>query len=222
MWAPAWMAGAVGSHFTSWMEAGCITGCGDPRVGDRAQLLLTSGRPLPRRHASPGSGVPAGHLSQRHRGSTRPSCVQAATSPSLVVLGPHSLHGHRVSGGLTDYSGRVTPEVPSTPEKTGVILNGLPAFYARILLLGAFCCHGYTQKAPTIQASVLIRELLKSPGLCSRPAQGSPRSAVSGALSSSSLSGGRPRETVCLLPAGGFIPETLQALGGRVDESVEQ
>ena len=133
-----------------------------------------------------------------------------------------SLRGHRVSGGVTDSSGHVTPEVPSTPEKTGVILNGLPAFYARILLLGAFCCHGYTQKAPTIQASVLIRELLKLPGLCSRPGHGSPRLAVSGALSSSSLNGGHPREPVCLLPAGGFIPETLQALDGRVDESVEQ
>lgn len=45
---------------------------------------------------------------------------------------------------------RVTPEVPSTPEKTGVILNERPAFCGKILLLADFCHHGYAQKAPMI------------------------------------------------------------------------
>ena len=58
---------------------------------------------------------------------------------------------------------RVTPEVPSTPEKTGVILNGLPAFYARILLLAAFCCHGYTQKAPTIPRLCVNKRVAEIP-----------------------------------------------------------
>lgn len=78
------------------------------------------------------------------------------------------------------------------------------------------------RKLPRSHTSVLIRELPKFPGLCSRPGHGSPRAAASGTLSSSSLNGGRAREPVCLPAAGGFIPETLQALDGQVNESVEQ
>lgn len=119
-WAPAWMDRAVGSHLASWMETGCITGCPHPRVGDRGQLLLASGRALSRRHASPRSGAPL------------------AVVQSLILLDAKTS------------ARRVTPEVPSTPEKTGVILNELPAFCGRILLLAAFCRHGYAQKAPMI------------------------------------------------------------------------
>ena len=46
---------------------------------------------------------------------TRPLCVQAATSHSLVVLGPRSLHGHRVSGMVTDSSGRQDIGSPCDP-----------------------------------------------------------------------------------------------------------
>lgn len=115
VWAPAWMDGALGSHRASWTEAGCITGCTDPRVGDRAQLLLASGIPLPRRHVSPRSGVPAATRLSAPVDPTRPWCVQAATSHSLVVLGPRLLHGHRVSGVVTDAPGRQDIGSPCDP-----------------------------------------------------------------------------------------------------------
>lgn len=156
MWAPAWMDGAVGSHLASWTEAGCITGCADPRVGDRAQLLLASGIPLPRGHVSPRSGVPAGHSSQRPRGSyktlvfrlqllTRWSFWALARCMDIVsVVWSLMLLDAKTS------APRVTPEVPSTPGKTGVTLNERPAFCGKILLLADFCHHGHAQKAPTI------------------------------------------------------------------------
>lgn len=119
-WAPAWMDGAVGSHLASWMETGCITGCPHPVWETEASCFSPLEEPFPGDMRPPEAESP-------------PAVVQ-----SLILLD------------VKTSARRVTPEVPSTPEKTGVILNELPAFCGRILLLAAFCRHGYAQKAPMI------------------------------------------------------------------------
>ena len=79
-------------------------------------------------------------LEEPFPGDMRPPEAESplAVVQSLILLGVKSS------------ARRVTPEVPSTPEKAGVVLNELPGFCGRVLPLAAFCRHGYAQKAPMI------------------------------------------------------------------------
>ena len=203
-------------------------GCPHPPVGDRGQLLLTSGRALSWRHASPRSGVPAG---------------RGAVTESL---------------GVKTSARRVTPEVPSTPEKTGVILNELPASAEGSSCLLPSVAMDTPRKLPWFHTSVSIsvnKSVAAIPRSVFSPGTWPPRAAASGALPSS-LNRGRPGEPVCtggraltqecawspglyrdslggkvrggpparycLLPAGSVIPETLLALDERVDKNTQQ